>query len=420
MNHTTPPADALVYDWNTVEKAAPLATKAFQLNDETLRDGIQSPSVTDPPIEDKIALLRLMHRLGIHCVNIGLPGAGPRAVEDVVRLARTIQEEGLALAPNCAARTHANDVNAIVECSQRAGAPIEVMAFLGSSPVRLYAENWDLPFLQKAVAESLEIARKNNLKASFVTEDTIRSRPEVLAALFKTAIQHGAHRFVLCDTVGHATPAGVHALARFAKSVIAAEGAPSVELDWHGHNDRGLGLSNSLAAIDAGITRIHGAALGIGERVGNASLDQIIVNLRLLGAWDHDVSALGEYCELASRACGVPIPVNYPVFGRDAFRTATGVHAAAIIKAEKKGDLYLSDVIYSGVPAGIFGKRQEIEVGHMSGESNVVYWLRSRNLEPEPGLVKHLFQLAKRGNRTLSEEELRAAIQEHHAQQVAQ
>jgi 2-isopropylmalate synthase len=417
MTQAPIPADALVFDWNTVEKTAPLATQAILLNDETLRDGIQSPSVIDPPIEDKLSLLRLMHRLGIHCVNIGLPGAGPRAVEDVVRLAKTISGESLALAPNCAARTHANDVNAIVECSQRSGSHIEVMAFLGSSPVRLYAENWDLPFMQKAVAESLDIARKNGLKASFVTEDTIRSRPEVLAALFKTAIQHGAHRFVLCDTVGHATPDGVRALARFAQNIIAAEGA-QVELDWHGHNDRGLGLPNCLAAIDAGITRIHGAALGIGERVGNASMDQLIVNLRLLGAWTHEVSALREYCELASRACGVPIPVNYPVFGRDAFRTATGVHAAAIIKAEKKGDEYLSDVIYSGVPASVFGKRQEIEIGHMSGESNVVYWLSSRGISPEPALVKHLFQLAKRGDRTLEEDELRRAIADFQAPRV--
>jgi 2-isopropylmalate synthase len=399
----------LIFDWNTREKEAPFVSGAFQLNDETLRDGIQSPSVVDPSIEEKKQLLRYMHKLSIQCVNIGLPGAGPRAVDDVVTLAKTIQSEKLALSPNCAARTHANDVNAIVECSQRSGEHIEVMAFLGSSPVRLYAEGWDLDFMKKAVSSSLDIARKNNLKASFVTEDTIRSRPDVLAALFKTAIEHGAHRFVLCDTVGHATPSGVKALARFARSVIDAEGA-NVELDWHGHNDRGLGLANSLAALDAGITRIHGAALGVGERVGNASIDQIIVNLYLLGFWKHDVSALREYCELASRACHVPIPVNYPVFGRDAFRTATGVHAAAIIKAEKKGDDFLADVIYSGVPASVFGKKQEIEIGHMSGESNVIYWLKSHNLPTDEPLVKHLFHLAKQQNRTLEESELRQAI----------
>jgi 2-isopropylmalate synthase len=399
----------LIFDWNTREKEAPFVAGAFQLNDETLRDGIQSPSVVDPSIEEKKQLLRYMDKLSIQCANIGLPGAGPRAVEDVITLAKTIQSEKLKISPNCAARTHANDVNAIVECSQRSGEHIEVMAFLGSSPVRLYAEGWDLDFMKKAVASSLDIARKNNLKASFVTEDTIRSRPEVLAALFKTAIEHGAHRFVLCDTVGHATPSGVKALARFVRSVIDAEGA-KVELDWHGHNDRGLGLANSLAALDAGITRIHGAALGIGERVGNASLDQIMVNLYLLGVWKNDVSALRDYCELASKACHVPIPVNYPVFGRDAFRTATGVHAAAIIKAEKKGDDFLADVIYSGVPAAVFGKKQEIEVGHMSGESNVVYWLKAHNFQADEPLVKHLFQLAKQQNRTLEESELRQAI----------
>jgi 2-isopropylmalate synthase len=235
----------------------------------------------------------------------------------------------------------------------------------------------------------------------------------MLAALFRNAIEHGAHRLCVCDTVGHATPDGVRNLVRFTRHVIESMGA-TVGIDWHGHNDRGLGVCNSIYAIEAGADRCHGTVLGVGERVGNAALDQILINLRLLGELgDRDLTRLGELVALVSRACRVPIPYNYPVFGSDAFRTATGVHAAAIIKAEKKGHAWLADRIYSGVPAGQFGREQEIEVGFMSGESNVVYWLQKRGIEAEPGLVKHIFACAKRTDHLLDEQEIRKAIEEY-------
>jgi 2-isopropylmalate synthase len=402
-------ASDIIYDWNIHDSHAPLWPQKFALFDETLRDGLQSPSVHDPSIEDKIELVLLLDRLGVEHVDIALPGAGPRAVEDGLRLAREIRDRKLRIRPACAARTHLNDIRPIVEISQKAGIAIEVMTFIGSSPIRQFAENWDAERILRMSAEAVSFATKNNLPCTYVTEDTIRSRPEMLAPLYKNAIDSGAYRLCLCDTVGHATPAGAESLVRFTRAVIAGMGLDGkIGIDWHGHNDRGLAVVNSLSALRAGADRIHGTVLGVGERVGNAALDQLLVNLHLMGALaeDRDLSALDALCSLISRSCNVPIPYNYPVFGTDAFRTATGVHAAAIIKAERKGDAFLADRIYSGVPATMFGRRQEIEIGPMSGESNVSYWLERHGVPASNDAVKRVFAVAKAANRLLSTEEI--------------
>ncbi len=405
-------AEELVYDWNLIDTRRPIArTGHVYLFDETLRDGIQSPSVVDPTIEDKLEILHLMDKLGIHSADIGLPGAGPRAVEDVTALCKEIIDAKLSIVPGAAARTHINDIEPIVEISQAVGRDIEVLAFLGSSPIRMNAEGCDMERMLKMTVEAIELGVKNGLPVSFVTEDTVRSRPETLKALFEAAIDAGATRLVLCDTCGHATPDGVRALCRFAQAVIDGKGMRGqVAMDWHGHNDRGLALVNSIIALENGVDRLHGTGLGIGERIGNTSMDQLLINLRLLEVIDNDVSALMEYCETVGRATGMGIPINYPLAGRDAFRTATGVHAAAIIKAEKKGDDWLADQIYSGVPAGMIGRSQEIEIGHMSGASNVVYWLKKRGIEPTESLVEAVLNRAKSTNQTLTEDEILAVV----------
>lgn len=405
----------IIYDWNSVEKVAPLTPgRKLEFFDETLRDGIQSPSVVDPKIDDKIKLVQLANDLGIHALDLGLPGAGQRAIEDVTRLVEHIRDNKLKIKPGAAARTHLADVSAIVDIAQKTGVEIEVLTFIGSSPIRLYAEGWDVDGLMKKSAEAIDLAVANGLPTTYVTEDTTRSRPEVLGKLFTTAVEHGASRLCICDTVGHSTPDGIHNILRFTKNLLGAMGATHVKVDWHGHNDRGLGVVNAIFAAEYGADRIHGTALGIGERVGNAALDQILMNLSLLGELpDHDLSKLLLWCRLTARACHVSIPVNYPLVGGDAFRTATGVHAAAIVKAEAKGHDWLADRIYSGVPASVFGKEQEIEIGHYSGESNVVYWLRKRGLDPEAALVKRILGVAKSGDHILSEDEVKQIIKDH-------
>jgi 2-isopropylmalate synthase len=412
----------IIYDWNQRDAQPPLGPKVFSLFDETLRDGIQSPSVHDPSIEDKLRIVHLLDQLGIEHLDLALPGAGPRAFEDGLRLVKEIADQRLRIKPACAARTVVNDIRPIVEIAQRTGVAVEVMTFIGSSPIRLYAEDWDDKRMLKLSADAIDFTVHNGLPCCYVTEDTTRARPELLGALFRNALEHGAHRLCVCDTVGHATPDGVRSLLGFTRCLIDSMGlSGKVGLDWHGHNDRGLGVVNALWALRSGADRVHGTILGVGERVGNAATDQILVNLHLLGVLPpgRDLSKLVELAELVSRACHVPIPYNYPVLGQDAFRTATGVHAAAIIKAERKGDQFLADRIYSSVPAGLFGREQEIEVGHMSGESNVVYWLRKRGIEPEPQLVRRVFELAKGGSRLLSADEILAVAGSLKAGQAA-
>jgi 2-isopropylmalate synthase len=400
-----------IYDWNRIKKNAPLSSKPFQLLDETLRDGIQSPSVTDPPVEQKIELVELMAAVGIAAADIGLPGAGKRAQDDVLAIATAIRDKKLPIKATCAARTTVKDIRPIAELQQKVGIPVECYAFIGSSPIRLFAEGWDVDQLLGHIEESVSFAVKEGLEVCLVTEDTTRSRPDVLDPLFRRAIALGVRRLCLCDTVGHATPDGIKNLFDWVQSLVRGTGE-DIKLDWHGHNDRGLGVTNCLHAIEFGADRVHGTGLGVGERVGNAALDQVLVNLKLLDEWKHDLSSLLLYCQAVSRMCHVDIPYNYPMAGRDAFRTATGVHAAAIIKAEKKGDHFLADRVYSGVPAGLFGRHQEIEISHMSGLSNVAYWLECRRLPKDEELVQAIYQRAKSSNRVLTEEEIMAIVRQ--------
>lgn len=399
----------LIHDWNEAGERWEKPAFEIQFDDETLRDGLQSPSVRTPTIEQKIEILHLMDRLGIHTADIGLPGAGPHVVRDVTRLAEEMVSAKLKVQANCAARTMIRDIEPVVDVVQRTGRAIEVCTFIGSSPIRQYAENWTEDMMLAHTREAITFAVKEGLTVMYVTEDTVRARPDTLRRLFLTAIECGAKRLCLCDTVGHATPTGAANLVRFAQQVVHESGA-DIGLDWHGHSDRGLAVANTIAAIRAGATRVHGCAIGIGERVGNTPMDQLLVNLQLMGWIDHDLTSLTEYCRKTSEGTGVPIPVNYPVVGDDAFRTGTGVHAAAVIKAFRKGDRWLADRVYSGVPADMVGRHQEIEVGPMSGESNVVFWLESRDIPATPERIQAVFQRAKSVDRVLRDDEIRAVL----------
>jgi 2-isopropylmalate synthase len=401
----------LIYDWNEIGRKGRITPKNCTFFDETLRDGLQNPSVVDPGVEDKIAILHLMEDLGIHEADIGLPGSSKRAFEDCLRMCKEVVDCKMKIRIACAGRTVVGDITPMIELSQRVGIPIEVYAFIGSSPIRQYAEAWDVALIAKRSTEAIDVAVKAGLPVAYVTEDTTRSRPEVLTTLFRAAIDHGASRLCLSDTVGHATPDGVRNLIQFTKSVVAGTGVANIGIDWHGHNDRGLALENALWALEFGADRVHGTALGIGERVGNAQMELILLNMKLLGQLEEqDLTKLLEYCRTVARAVKWEIPINYPLVGRDAFRTATGVHAAAIIKSMAKGDAWLADRIYSGVPAGMFGRKQEICIGFMSGASNVNYWLNERGIAPSETLVAEILKAAKLEDHILAEEEVMAVV----------
>ena len=401
-------SDELIYDWNLAgDVPIPPGTEVL-VNDETLRDGLQNPSIHDPLIEEKIQILHLMEALGIDSVNIGLPGAGPRAAQHVESLAREIASKRMRIKPNCAARTVEADIIPIVEISQRVGMPIEAATFLGSSPIRRLVEDWTVDHLERTTEKAVKFAISHGLPSMYVTEDTVRTDPATIERLYKTAIRSGARAIVLCDTVGHATPEGAYNVVKFAIEKIVKPSGEQIRVDWHGHRDRGLAIANSLAAIAAGARQIHGVALSLGERVGNTPMELLLVNLRLMGLRSNDLTFLRAYCEAVAKATRTTIPPNYPVFGRDAFRTGTGVHAAAIIKALRKHDRNLADAVYSGVPAHLFGLEQIVEVGPMSGKSNISYWLARHGIPETDELVNRIFEAAKQSPRMLTDEELKA------------
>jgi len=404
-DHDTPD---LIHEWNIPSEKP---SHRLLLNDETLRDGLQSPSVTDPPIADKLEILHYMEELGMSSAAIGLPGAGPQAYNDVLAIAGEISRHQMGIYPYCAARTHKNDIIPIIEVQQKTGIKIQAALFIFSSPIRQFTEDWTVDKMLRVSEEAIEFAHKNDVPVMYVTEDTTRAKPETIQRLYQMAIDHDVERVCISDTVGYATPSGATAVVQFVRKLVEASGK-NIGVDWHGHRDRGLDVANAINAYFAGADRVHGTALGIGERCGNAPIDLLLVNFKLLGIIDQDLTKLPDYVRKVSEACHVPIPDNYPVLGLDAFRTATGVHADAIVKAYKRGDSWLANRVYSGVPADEFGLEQVIEIGPMSGKSNVRFWLEKHGIEPTDDCIDRVFAHAKKVDHILSDKEIRKAVEE--------
>lgn len=408
---------SLIYDWNTIEyefnRNPSNHPHGVWFDDETLRDGLQSPSARNPTIEEKIELLSYMEKLGIQKVDLGLPGAGPFHLEHINALLSNIIENDFQIRPGAAVRTLMNDIEPLVEMQNKHGIPIQASAFLGTSPIRQYTEGWTMDKLISTMEKAVSFAVESDVQVMFVTEDTTRSKPEDVKKIYQRAMELGVRRLCICDTCGHVTPNGVKKLLNFIDEEVIKDGGyhrSDIEVNWHGHQDRGLGVANNIAAVEAGADVIHGTALGVGERAGNAPLDQTLVNLKLMGVIDNDLTHLDQYTRLANKYIEVPLPRNYPVFGEDAFETGTGVHASAVIKAMKKGDNWLADRVYSGVPAGDFGLKQVIRIGHMAGRSNIIWWLEQNGYEAEDDLVAHIFEVAKSQRRNMEDSEVEAAV----------
>ena len=412
----------LIYDWNdidySIDRDESHHPHELWFDDETLRDGLQSPSARNPTIQQKIELIDYMEKLGIQKVDLGLPGAGPFHIDHIDSMLNHMGENGYNLRPGCAVRTVVSDIEPLVELQAKHERQIQASAFLGTSPIRQFAEGWTMGRIMETAEKAVTFAVDNDIPVMFVTEDTTRSKPEEIKQVYARAIELGADRICVCDTCGHVTPNGVRKLLEFIQEEVIPDSGVKrreIEVNWHGHQDRGLGVANNLAAYEAGADVIHGTALGVGERAGNAPLDQTLVNLSLMGVIKNDLTALNEYTRMAHQYVEVALPHNYPVFGEDAFETGTGVHASAVIKAMDKGDDWLADRVYSGVPAGDFGLQQVIRIGHMSGRSNVIHWLKRNGYEAEEDLVAHMFDVAKSQRRMMTDEEVHDAISEFRA-----
>ncbi len=399
-----------IYDWNPQTK---LKTK-IELVDESLRDALQSPSVHIPSIEEKIKIIDYLEELKVARVDLGLPGAGQKACEEAVVLARHIVGQKYSIKPYCCLRTHIKDIEALASICDKAKTEIGAYTFVGTSPIRQYVENWTVSSLMDTVRVAIQRGNELGLAMTFITEDTTRTPPKILRELFLQAIDLGSVRIVLCDTVGHSTPEGVIKIVKWTRNLIAST-KRSVSIDWHGHNDRGLGVINALVALEAGCLGVHGSALGVGERTGNSSLDQIIVNLDLLGKFSGNPAVLVPFVKFCAQAYGIEIPANYPVAGRDAFRTSTGVHASAILKASKKGASNMADAIYSSVPAHRFGCEQVIEIGPMSGKANVSYWLEKNGYKASAELINQILIVAKNSQTILTSNELEKIVSQFHS-----
>ena len=409
----------LIYDWNVIDyeinRNPANHPHGVWFDDETLRDGLQSPSARNPTIEEKTELLTYMEKLGIQKVDLGLPGAGPFHREHINAMLSQITENDFQIRPGAAVRTLMQDIEPLVEMQQNHGIPIQASAFLGTSPIRQYTEGWTMEKLISTMEKAVSYAVENEVPVMFVTEDTTRSNPDDVKAIYQRAMELGVRRLCVCDTCGHVTPNGVKKLLNFIDEEVIKDGGykrNEIEVNWHGHQDRGLGVANNIAAVEAGADVIHGTALGVGERAGNAPLDQTLVNLKLMGVIDNDLTLLDEYMRTANKYIEVPLPRNYPVFGEDAFETGTGVHASAVIKAMRKGDDWLADRVYSGVPAGDFGLKQVIRIGHMAGRSNIIWWLEQNGYEVTDELVSHLFEVAKSQRRNMLDSEVQTAVQQ--------
>ena len=408
----------LIFDWNTIDYDVSRDPNnhphGVWFDDETLRDGLQSPSARNPTISQKIELLTYMEKLGIQKVDLGLPGAGPFHIEHIDAMLSHITENDFVIRPGAAVRTLMSDIQPLVDLQQKHGIKIQASAFLGTSPIRQFTEGWTMEKLLSTMETAVSFAVENDVPVMFVTEDTTRSKPEDVKMIYRRAMELGVRRLCICDTCGHVTPNGVKKLLNFIDEEVIKDSGymrNEIEVNWHGHQDRGLGVANNIAAVEAGADVIHGTALGVGERAGNAPIDQTLVNLKLMGVIDNDLTLLDEYVRKANEYIEVPLPHNYPVFGRDAFETGTGVHASAVIKAMKKGDQWLADRVYSGVPAADFGLKQVIRIGHMAGRSNIIWWLEQNEIEQNDDLVAHMLEIAKGQRRNMTDEEIHQAVE---------
>ncbi|MCX7894445.1 MAG: hypothetical protein N2447_00605 [Thermoanaerobaculum sp.] len=395
----------LIFPW---DGPPPASHRPLAVDDETLRDGLQSPSTRQPSLEEKKEILHLLAQLGVAAADLGMPAAGARVEEEVVALASEITQHRLPLSPNCAVRALERDVSTLARLSQQAGLALEAMLFLGFSALRREVEGWSRDHLLRKVEATVSLGRREGLPVTFVAEDASRTAPNDLAAVLLAACRAGATRVCLADTTGCLTPLGAQRLASFSRQLLDQHGFATVGLDWHGHNDRGLAGACALAAAQGGADRLHGSVLGVGERTGNAPTEQLLVNLWLMGFPVGRIENLRAAVERIAQLLGVSVPPNAPAVGHDAFRTATGVHASAILKAKEQGRWDLAEWVYAPFPPSAVGGLLEVEVGPYSGAANVRHWLWTHGWPLKPQLVRRILEVAKSRSQPLTDEELEA------------
>lgn len=403
-----------IYDWNLRGKVTPLSTlntkKRVYIHDETFRDGSQAAGINRCNLQAQLSILRLMNDMGIDRANVGFPISSKIQVKDISKIARVKEEEGWNMELMCASRIVPEDVQGIIDISQKTGVKIWVGTFLGGSELRAKVMGWDLNEMAKKISAPIVLARRYNLPVMFVTEDTSRSHPDTLQLYYQNAIDAGANQLCVCDTVGFADSEGTRALIHFIKNEIVknqtVDGKP-VEIEFHGHNHRGLALANTLAAIDAGATGVESTLMGIGEMTGNCPTEDIVLNAHLKDLGKYHPNLLKEAMNIYADAIGIKIPNYWRVAGKYAYATGSGVHADAILKAFEMGEPELAALVYSGHDPKIVGRSVDAYVGQTSGRSSVILAFLMRgiqNLSWET--IDKIVNAAKKRRTALTEKEL--------------
>lgn len=405
----------IFYTWNSVspERLGDVKVDALKFDcvfDETLRDGIQAPTVRNPPLEAKKKIVDYMVRSGVRHADLGFPGANETALNECVQLVEHIKENSHELKPAFAGRTTTSDISAISRVAELTQMNIEAYGFVAISPIRRYVQGWDISEIQSSIKTSSKECREGGSEFVLVLEDAFRCPPETLKEIYDVALESCPSRICLCDTVGAALPEGTKALIQWTAGYLQDQNG-GIPLEWHGHNDRGMAVANSLAALDAGCSRVHGTILGVGERAGNAALDQLIVNLYSTTDLPENLKPLVDYADFAQEELAVNLPYNYPALGRDVFKTSAGVHAAAILKAHKSGNSILKDMVYSSVVASQLGREQEVLIDEVAGANNVEYWFLSQGrTDFTKEKSEAILREAKSRKGFLSDEEIRNVI----------
>ena len=391
----------LVYDWNQSEGNP----KVVSLCDETLRDGLEGGVNRLPSLDEKLELLSLAHSSGIGDVMVGFPGQ-EIAYREALEICKGVSAKGLNTRLGLLGRMVEADIEAIDRIRQASGCSVVAHLFIPCSPIRRFVDQWDIDELERLTRLGVRLANQLGLPVNFSPEDTSRAEPKVVEHLCQVAVEEGATEITVCDTVGYLTPLGTSKLVQHLRHFLDTK-VGKVRLDFHGHNDRGLALANSLAAVAAGADCIQGTVLGIGERAGNAPLDLVMINLQMQGLWNCDTLVnLKEYCLEVARLCNLSIPDKYPVFGKQSFSTQMGVHASAILKAKRHHNGELATCVYSGVDPNLVGLNYDVQVGPFSGRANVKFLMHQHNITLADEAIDHILEKARTENRILTKTEI--------------
>ncbi len=392
-----------IYDWNKMNGCK--IKRHVQLEDDTLRDGLQGAFLTKPSLEQRLRFIKLAIETGLQQAMLGFPAASDVEFSDARRILTYLDDLQLPLDVFFLARAKKTDVNPIIQLHQASRRDVCADFFIGMSQLRCHVEQWDFSVKLRECADVADHLNEYNTPFSLSLEDVSRATPESIEQVVMLCLQKKARRITLCDTVGAMTPAGTTRLVEFVKTICDKNQEADVLLGWHGHNDNGLALANSISAIESGVDFISGAFMGIGERSGNVALEQVILYLSQHHQQHFCMQSMMRYCRQLSKVINYPIPDNAPIIGGQVFATATGTHASAIIKAAKLG-VDFEDLIFSSVPASAIGRKQNIYLNHNSGAANVGYVLDKLGIAKTPNNVQRVLQDAKSKTRFLTAEDI--------------